>query len=710
MGQGRSGSLGSRLFFVLWAVWLWLASGGLVRAGTPPLPVIPATNFNITNFGAFGNGVSNNATAIQSAINAAGAAGGGTVIVAAVGVLTNYLSGPFNLTNNVCLQINTGTKLQMLPMSSWPNSSTPFIRGSKLHDVAISGQGTIDGQGAAWWTAFNSNGSLVRPDMIILSTSTNLLFQTVTLQNPPIYHLVLDGTNQSVTAQNLNINTVSPSPNTDGIDLSATNCLIQNCSISGGDDNISIKTSNGLAVDVVISNCTFGTGHGVSMGSQVQYGVHELTVSNCTFNGTDYGIRMKSDNDRGGLVQNLKYSDITMTNVKYPIVIYSYYNEIGTPSSVTPATAAGEPVSATNSLTPIWRNITINNVTATALTGQNISGIIWGRPEMVVSNVTLRNVSITAPTKTFCIYNARGIQIIDSNLTAPNTTTNTLTLYNAEVTITNDAPNANLVTLGGLAKPPTNNVLAFFNSQGAIDNASMLGPAPLLTLAGSTVTVNNNLTLGGTSTLNFGVGTNVTEVAVTGNLTLGGTLNVADAGGFTTGTYTLFTYGGTLSGSGLNIGTTPAGYSYAISTNTSGQVRLVVTSPLSAFQAWQMQYFGNTNCALCGGDADFDGDGVSNTNEFLAGTNPTNAASLFGVKSVASQGDDVVITWTTSGGHTNAVQATGGAADGSYATDGFADISTGIVAPGTGDETTNYVDVGGATNFPSRYYRVRLVP
>src|SRR5271155_5488191 len=85
-----------------------------IRAGTPPLPVIPTNQFIITNFGALGNGVSNNATAIQKAINAAGAAGGGTVIVAAVGVLTNYLSGPFNLTNSVCLQINSGTKLQML--------------------------------------------------------------------------------------------------------------------------------------------------------------------------------------------------------------------------------------------------------------------------------------------------------------------------------------------------------------------------------------------------------------------------------------------------------------------------------------------------------------------------------------------------------------------------------------------------------------------
>lgn len=683
-------------------------------AGTPPFPVIPATNFNITSFGAFGNGVSNNATAIQSAINAAGAAGGGTVVVAAVGVLTNYLSGPITLSNNVCLQINAGTKLQMLPMSSWPNGGTPLIRGFKLHDVAISGQGTIDGQGAAWWAAFNSNSSLVRPVMISISTSTNLLFQMVTLQNPPIYHLVLDGTNRCVTAQNLNINTVSPSPNTDGIDLSATNCLIRNCSISGGDDNISIKTSNGLAVDVVISNCTFGTGHGVSMGSQVQNGVHELMVSNCTFNGTDYGIRMKSDNDRGGVVQNLTYSDITMTNVKYPIVIYSYYNEIGTPNSVTPATAAAEPVSATNSLTPIWRNITINNVTATALTGQSIDGIIWGRREMLVSNVTLRNVNITAPTKTFCIYNAQGIQIIDSNLTAPNTTTNTLTIYNAQIIVTNSAPNTNWVTITGLGSP-SNSVLSLFNGQAGMGNASVLGANPLLTLATSTLTVSNNMSVGSSSSLNFGLGTNVTKTVVTGNLALGGMLNVADAGGFTTGTYTLFTYGGTLAYNGVTVGMTPnPSFTYTIATNTAGQVDLVVSSagppPVDPFVTWQLQYFGCTNLAICpqaAGNADPDGDGVSNTNEFLSGTDPTNSASAFRIVSIVTMGSDLLIDWMTGAGKTNALQWTAGTGDGSYQTNAFTDL---FIVTNTTGTATNYLDIGGATNFPARYYRVRLVP
>ncbi len=141
MGWGRRHN--PLLVLAACLLFAWIAP---TRAGTPPLPVIPTNQFFITNFGAVGNGISNSASAIQKAITAAAGAGGGTVVVAAVGVLTNYLSGPINLTNSVCLQINSGTKLQMLPKSLWPSTAIPFINGTNLHDVVISGSGTIDGQ------------------------------------------------------------------------------------------------------------------------------------------------------------------------------------------------------------------------------------------------------------------------------------------------------------------------------------------------------------------------------------------------------------------------------------------------------------------------------------------------------------------------------------------------------------------------------------
>jgi PKD repeat protein len=146
--------------------------------------------------------------------------------------------------------------------------------------------------------------------------------------------------------------------------------------------------------------------------------------------------------------------------------------------------------------------------------------------------------------------------------------------------------------------------------------------------------------------------------------------------------------------------------------NSAGTSTLIsnnLITVLTAFQAWQNQYFGCTNCPQALPDADPLGKGMSNTNQFLAGLNPTNPASLFRIISIVPQGTNVVITWTAGGGRTNAVQATAGAANGSYNTN-FTDISGAIVLPGSGDVITNYVDGGGATNKPTRFYRLRLVP
>ena len=134
-----------------------------------------------------------------------------------------------------------------------------------------------------------------------------------------------------------------------------------------------------------------------------------------------------------------------------------------------------------------------------------------------------------------------------------------------------------------------------------------------------------------------------------------------------------------------------------------------VAPPLTAFQQWQILYFGSTNSPDAHPNADPDGDGQNNLAEFLSGTNPTNSLSGLRIISAVQQTNDVVITWTTAGGVTNAVQLTAGDGNGGYLTN-FTDLSGPIIIPGNGDVTTNYVDGGGGTNGPSRYYRVRLVP
>ena len=143
-------------------------------------------------------------------------------------------------------------------------------------------------------------------------------------------------------------------------------------------------------------------------------------------------------------------------------------------------------------------------------------------------------------------------------------------------------------------------------------------------------------------------------------------------------------------------------------TTMNGSATVTLTDP---FVCWQLQYFGCTNCPQADAAADPDGDGQNNLAEFLAGTIPTNSVSVLRITSAVTSGANVTLIWSTAGGHTNIVQVSTGASDGSYNTNGFVDIAGSLtIVGGSGDTSANYVDVGGATNAPSRYYRVRLVP
>jgi polygalacturonase len=638
-------SVGSLLSLAFFCAFLPLA--GVAQGGTPPLPNINTSLiFDVTNTafagGALGNGVSNSAAAINAAITTAStaSASGATVRILAVGVNTNYLSGPITMKNNVNLLIDAGTKLQMLPKASWPSTGTPLIFGNGIHDSQISGTGTIDGQYSTW------GGVDPRPNFIEYHGSTRVAIQGVSqlnplnLQNPPTFHIMVHNNNVSLTIQNIRINTPSNTANTDGIDLASTNVLIQGCFISDGDDNIQIGSSSALASDITISNCTFGTGHGVSIGSPTQSGINNLTVSNCFWSGTQYGIKIKTDRGIGGLIQNLKYTDLTMSNVNFAIAFYLYYSSLGSPSSsfsVTPFRASTDTVHQVTAQTPIIRNITISNLTATSI-GGNVAGIIWGLPESLISNVTLTKVNMTAPTKTFDMYNASGIQIRDSNLTAPNTSTNTLTVYNIGLTVTNSATTNTTFTATGMNPTNGNNTLAVFGRPFTLNDTNVLGPNPLITLGNSKLTVSNSLKLGSASVLNFAIGTNLAQIAATGSLTASGTLNILDGGGLTNNSYTLITYGGGLTYNGLTLGSTPStNFTFTINTNTSGQIKLDVI-PATSFAQWQLQYFNCTNCPQAAGTNDFDGDGQINTTEFLAGTDPTNSASFWGIQATPTNG------------------------------------------------------------------------
>jgi len=546
--------------------------------GTPTLPTIPAGTYNVTNYGAIGDGSTVDTIAISNAVVAASNAGGGTVEIPAAGGA--YLCGPLTLKSSINLQIDSGATLKMLPYGTWPGGTSPpdFITGSSLHDIEISGSGTIDGSAtlSGWWNGLSTSE---RPYMISLSSCQRLLIQNVTLINAPKMHISLKNKGGNITIQGITINT-PVSPNTDGIDLVGTNCLVQNCSISDGDDNIAFGTSsaNTPTSDTVVTNCAFGIGHGVSIGSNTAGGVSNLTVINCTFSGTDYGIRMKSDDNtsggsgEGGIAQNLFYYNLGMTNLVHgAIVIYSYYSEYGTPSGITPFIASTQTEDVTT--VPVWRNIVISNVTATVASG-GIAGIVWGRLELPVTNIVLIHVNITAP-KTFDVYNAYGVQFADSQVTVP-AGNMALTVFNAGLALTNDLAGIPNVTFDGMT---STNSLALYDASASMTASNVFGANPI-TLDTSALIISNSLSLPNTTVVNFVLGTNnlnVAHVLTTGSLTLNSTLNVVADIGFGAGTYTLFSYGGGFGGTPV-LGTTPAGYNCSL-TNPPGLVQLLVQSP-----------------------------------------------------------------------------------------------------------------------------------
>ena len=401
----------------------------------PILPAVPDGIYNITKFGAVGDGVTANTMAIQAAINAASTAGGGTIEVPP-GI---FLCGPVRLANHINLHLDNKALLRMLPLDRYPGGTVNpenFISGGDLNDIAISGGGTIDGQGVPWWPFARTKGAH-RPRMIALSACDRVLIEQVTLTNSPMFHIAISKSS-NVTVRGVTIRAnpstapVNPGHNTDACDVSGRHILIQDCNVSVGDDDF---TCGGGTSDVLITNCTYGYGHGVSIGSGTAGGVSNITVVNCTFNNTECGIRIKSDRGRGGFVHDLAYRNLCMTNVGCPILIYASYmatnHEYRDLNNLTPVFATRYPAASVTGRTPIYRDITFSNITATAQSGSR-AGLIWGLPEMNITNVLLQNVYITAD-KPFGIFNAQGVSWVNSRILTPDGV-NKLDTGNAQIT------------------------------------------------------------------------------------------------------------------------------------------------------------------------------------------------------------------------------------------------------------------------------------
>ena len=356
-------------------------------------------------YGAKGDGVSKDTAAIQAAIDACERQGGGTVQL----IAGTYLSAPIVLKSNITLQLDKGATLlgsadhgdyPPLTMFHLPDLQ-PLVSAANAVNVAITGEGVIDGNGESWWQEARSikdHGILgtghPRPKLIIFDHCKHVHVEGVTIQNSPMWQLV-PYYSDDVVIRNIKVLAPAHSPNTDAIDpFSSSNVVIDHVFADVGDDNIAIKSGpinspgpDDPSRDITITDCTFLHGHGLSIGSEIAGGARNIRAERIHFEGTDNGIRVKANRDRGNDVGHLFFRDIEMKNVKNALIISEYY-----PKVLPPDTEAAQPITR---LTPHFHDITIENLTAT---GSTSAGAIVGLPESPVLGVVLRNVKISAKT------------------------------------------------------------------------------------------------------------------------------------------------------------------------------------------------------------------------------------------------------------------------------------------------------------------------
>jgi polygalacturonase len=363
--------------------------------------------FNVRDFGAISDELTLDTQAIQQAIETCAAAGGGTVVFPA----GRYVTGALTLRSHVTLHLEAGAILlgsedpadyPILP-SRWEGaeqeSHAPLIGGNELEGIAITGRGAIDGRGAAWWQRFRDRSLRhPRPRLIAFADCRDVLIAGVTLTRSPSW-TVNPVRCHNVTVEGVTILNPADSPNTDGINPdSCRNVHIANCHIDVGDDCIAIKAGaeaerpdrRAPCENITITNCTMAHGHGgVVIGSEMAGGVRNVVIANCIFEGTDRGIRLKSRRGRGGVVEDIRVTNIIMTGVLCPFTINLYY-ACGAWGDKVVSDKGPRPVDAG---TPAVRRIHLSHITARD--AKLAAGWVYGLPEAPIEDVSLDDVRIT---------------------------------------------------------------------------------------------------------------------------------------------------------------------------------------------------------------------------------------------------------------------------------------------------------------------------
>lgn len=355
----------------------WERAADIVRRIV--VPTFPSREFAITKFGAVGDGKTSCTDAIQKAIAACAAAGGGRVIVPN----GRFLTGAIRLQSRVNLHLADKATLAFtndlrqypIVFTRWEGvelmNFSPFIYAFEANDIAITGGGTLDGQAGPeqWWQwRLASPGNpgrdraarnrliemqatgvpvakrvfgaqdFLRPNFIQPYRSRNILIDGVTIVNSPMWeiHPVLC---QSVTVKNVTIN--SHGPNNDGCNPeSCRDVLIESCTFDTGDDCIALKSGrnddgrrlNVPVENVVIRHCSMKDGHGgVVIGSEISGGARNIFAEKCRMDSPelDRALRIKTNSVRGGVIEGVYMRDVTVGEVAEAVVTINFFYEEG---------------------------------------------------------------------------------------------------------------------------------------------------------------------------------------------------------------------------------------------------------------------------------------------------------------------------------------------------------------------------------------------